>query len=266
MSNTICSIDGCENSAKARSYCGTHWKRWRRYGDPTATPLFDYQKRFWENVSKTKSCWEWTASLSEGYGQFLIDYKHKLAHRLSYEWIKGPIQNGKNLHHLCRNRKCVNPDHLKQVTIRENILMSKSIAAENSQKTHCRNGHELSGNNVAIYGTRRQCRICYAQRDRKYKDERFTLREQNKKLIEEVERLTHRCEKAESQVVDLDGEVERLNIWASDSHVTDLEAENSRLREVFKNHLDTMTAINEHMGYPFTQILMEAREALGGGG
>src|SRR6188474_2118304 len=61
-------------------------------------------------------CWEWIGSITKcGYG---VIWNQKLiyAHRLSYEFFKGPIPNGKQMDHLCRHRHCVNPAHLEAVT------------------------------------------------------------------------------------------------------------------------------------------------------
>lgn len=67
-------------------------------------------------------CWEWQANLiGTGYGQFRHCGRSKLAHRHEYEWRYGPIPYGLELDHLCRNKRCVNPDHLEAVTHTENM-------------------------------------------------------------------------------------------------------------------------------------------------
>ena len=74
-------------------------------------PLED---RFWSKVLKTKTCWNWTASLNlKGYGQFRDDKsKHTVAHQVSWKLHYGNIPYGLNVLHKCNNPKCVNPEHL----------------------------------------------------------------------------------------------------------------------------------------------------------
>lgn len=81
---------------------------------------------------------------------------------MSHELHKGPIPEGLVIDHLCRNRGCVNPDHLEAVTQRENILRGEGLAAANARKTHCPKGHPYSGENLYVVPSsgRRQCRIC----------------------------------------------------------------------------------------------------------
>jgi hypothetical protein len=69
-------------------------------------------------------CWEFTGSLvTKGYGQIRgDDGPLVLVHRLVYEYLVGPIPPGMQLDHLCRNRRCCNPDHLEPVTNRANVL------------------------------------------------------------------------------------------------------------------------------------------------
>lgn len=77
--------------------------------------------RFLAKVSKTESCWLWCAwSTPAGYGMIKIAGRTAQAHRVSYELHVGPIPEGHEIDHLCRNRGCVNPAHLEPVTHAEN--------------------------------------------------------------------------------------------------------------------------------------------------
>jgi hypothetical protein len=71
-------------------------------------------ERFWAKVYRGDDCWEWLAAKSTaGYGRFKVAGGLVQAHRFAYEDIVGPIPDGLQLDHLCRNRACVNPDHLE---------------------------------------------------------------------------------------------------------------------------------------------------------
>ena len=130
------------------------------------------ESRFWNKVEKTPSCWNWIAGLrGNGYGRFTINGESITAHRFSYELIRGPIPIGLQLDHLCRNIRCVNPDHLEPVTCRENLLRGNTLAAIAVKKTHCPNGHELITENLIHFTKRkygRACKICHKISQRKY--------------------------------------------------------------------------------------------------
>lgn len=86
----------------------------------------DLASRFWLRVHKTDDCWLWTSTLRRGYGRFWIaPGRFVPAHRFAYELLVGPIPEGLELDHLCRNPACVNPAHLDPVTHRENVRRGK---------------------------------------------------------------------------------------------------------------------------------------------
>jgi len=120
--------------------------------------------RFWIKVDKTNSCWNWVAAKdSSGYGVFRNGVIVS-AHRFSYELHKDKIFQDMKIGHLCRNRKCVNPIHLEQVTHTENAKKGNGGLHE-LIKTHCQQGHEYNNKNTGISicknkNHKRYCRIC----------------------------------------------------------------------------------------------------------
>jgi hypothetical protein len=110
-------------------------------------------------------CLFWIGGGSKGYG--LISYKgstHQV-HRLLYKLTVSDLPHGIVLDHLCRNRACLNIKHLEPVTHRENLLRGEGIPAINAKKTHCKNGHEFSKENIVMGFSKngvpwRRCRAC----------------------------------------------------------------------------------------------------------
>lgn len=126
-------------------------------------PIQRFEKKY--IPEPMSGCWLWTAGLHGGrYGNFYFRGRHVQAHRWSYEYHVGPIPEGLELDHKCCIKICVNPDHLRPVTARENVLLGDSIAARNAGKTSCVHGHEFTPENTLYqmrYGRAfRRCRIC----------------------------------------------------------------------------------------------------------
>lgn len=128
------------------------------------TPLGE--TRFWSKVRKGPDCWDWLAGQDgDGYGVFTIPAgRLERVHRLAYRLLVGPIPAGLTLDHLCRNRACVNPDHLEPVTNRVNVLRGVGPTARFAARTHCSRGHLLSRDNLRMEGTVRRCRACDKER------------------------------------------------------------------------------------------------------
>ncbi|MGW1678508.1 HNH endonuclease signature motif containing protein [Saccharopolyspora shandongensis] len=128
-------------------------------------------ERFWEKVAQVGDCWQWTAARTGGYGVFNIGAGvTRRAHRLAYEEMIGEIPEGLDLDHLCRNRACVNPNHLEPVTRRVNLLRGKTIVAREATKTHCVAGHEFNNANTYVTSTGwRKCRPCDRRRQRDFR-------------------------------------------------------------------------------------------------
>jgi hypothetical protein len=82
----------------------------------------------------------------------------------------GPIPDGLQLDHLCRNKACCNPMHLEPVTARENQRRADIALGIRSAATHCPQGHPY------IPGAPKKCSICQRQRWHAKKSQRDPLR------------------------------------------------------------------------------------------
>ena len=125
------------------------------------------REKLMKRIEKTDSCWNWLAYVTPtGYGVFTSRISGKLenrrAHRAVYELLVGKVPDGLQLDHLCRNRKCVNPEHLEPVTQKENLLRGIGFGAINSKKKKCPKGHKYTKENTYVYPNNkwRNCKIC----------------------------------------------------------------------------------------------------------
>ena len=127
------------------------------------------QERFWKHVEKTEGCWLWKSyTLPFGHGRFFMKFSNGawhtvLAHRVAYMLIKG-IPEQQTLDHRCKVSRCVNPAHLEDVSMRENLMRGTSPSAKHAKVTHCPSGHPYSEENT-YYRTHlgrswRSCRTC----------------------------------------------------------------------------------------------------------
>ena len=120
-------------------------------------------------------CIEWQGFLVNGYGRIHRQGRQMPVHRFAYEQANGKIPPQYPLDHLCRNTRCVNPDHLEIVSHRVNILRGTSPSARNYQKTHCANSHPYSIENTWYQRDKRStalsrvCRTCKCEHARQYR-------------------------------------------------------------------------------------------------
>lgn len=142
-----CKYPGCDHPHESHGWCGGHARKWRQWGTPDGYVPADHAwDRFWAKVDigHPLGCWWWTgAKNSKGYAQAKVLGRTTGAYRFSYEFFHGKIgidpETGDPLEidHLCRNRSCVNPDHLEPVIHAENIWRSSRYAGHEA----CRHGH-----------------------------------------------------------------------------------------------------------------------------
>lgn len=168
IEEAICAVEELKETLKSRIRVARRIDNfWKKVDKDGPVP---------ENHPELGKCWVWMAYLSQGgYGYAQWNNGPEPAHRIGYRILRGQIPDGLELDHLCRNRACVNPEHLEAVTRQVHWKRGESIAVQNARRTHCKCGRELSGANLktsrkgekeyrtCLHCHRRKARI--AQRD-----------------------------------------------------------------------------------------------------
>jgi hypothetical protein len=116
------------------------------------------EKRFMSHVIKASGCWKWAGyHRADGYITFSIGSKKHRAHRIAYEIFVGEIPEGLEIDHICKNRGCVNPEHLRAVTHLQNM-----------QNIDPYDNHQDKDHNFTPYNWKqgKVCRICYLTKQR----------------------------------------------------------------------------------------------------
>lgn len=114
-------------------------------------------------IKNQMDCWAWWGARDKkGYGRFRVGKRMHPAHRVAYELFRGPIQPGMTLDHTCRNTSCVNPWHMDQTTVRDNVRRGS-----NSLKKECPKGHDYDEENTLRRRGKRECRMCERARSRR---------------------------------------------------------------------------------------------------
>lgn len=158
-----CSIDDCGDAVRSRGWCSKHYLRWLRNGDPLAVKRLSADgysiDGFKAMTVPDGECWRWTGYLNAGTGY--ARYGSKNVHRVVYVLARGPVPRGLVIDHLCRNRWCINPDHMEAVTNWENTLRGEGPIAMNARRTHCAQGHPFDEKNTWTNSIgHRKCRQC----------------------------------------------------------------------------------------------------------
>ena len=118
-------------------------------------------------IDPVTGCHEWQGYRNKGgYGRTRLMGTRQLVHRIVWEHKNGPVPDGLELDHICRNTSCCNPEHLRAVTSKVNSLAGVNPCAENARKTHCpKCGGEYD--RVNKRGAR-YCRACLNKRTAEY--------------------------------------------------------------------------------------------------
>jgi hypothetical protein len=114
--------------------------------------------------SGPSGCWLWVGCVTHnGYGRVSYRGRLLLAHRaalLLLRQVEMPRGVAVQVDHLCRNRRCVNPDHLEIVAHGENLRRSRVARWGTERKVVCVRGHLLRPPRPGKHGDSRRCRQC----------------------------------------------------------------------------------------------------------
>lgn len=176
----LCSSRDCTNFAQRREMCVRHYRDWAK-ANPEALIArgIPDTERFARRLIAAGDCLLWPALRKDGYGTIFgsptnsADAKTWLAHRFSKTMVSGPIPDGMQVDHLCRNRACVKPEHLEIVTPQENQRRA-SIARHGDV---CANGHDKTQPESIVTVGKKQvriCRSCYLESNKRPRRSRVT--------------------------------------------------------------------------------------------
>ncbi len=131
----------------------------RRKPKHVPPPQVDILRRVWRYIDITGSgCWLWTGPTNrDGYAHNLaINGDRYLPHRLMFSWFKWDIPPGLTIDHVCKQKTCMNPDHMEPVTGGENVRRALKVA-------YCKRGHAQTPENRYRYGKskkKERCKPC----------------------------------------------------------------------------------------------------------
>jgi len=134
-----CSFPSCVNNQISKGLCGAHWRQ-QRLGKEltTLSNQVSILDRINKNIEKTEYCWSWNGRVSgkKGYPQISLSGKQVMVHRIIFEELVRVLEPGETIDHLCRNRLCVNPEHLEAIPLRDNVKRMhayRSLLSENKR-------------------------------------------------------------------------------------------------------------------------------------
>lgn len=151
-----CSVVDCDRFVLARGWCGKHYQRWQKYGDPQQVSVIvgDDVRRFWSYVARDigDHCWLWIGARDkDGYGVVQLQGKARKAHRVAWNLANGRIPDGLCVCHSCDVRNCCRPSHLWLGTNDDNM---NDCTAKGRRPAGERNGTKTRPERVARRGDR----------------------------------------------------------------------------------------------------------------
>lgn len=162
-------------------------------GNGKIVSLANYQRRFWANVNMSGPivsemlgcCWVWVGKTKRGEcGKFFYLGKNRFAHRVSMLISGVQLNDDMLVCHKCDNPPCVRPSHLFIGSQSDNMIdcaRKGRLKNQNMGKSHCKNGHSLSGENLQTYmrdgKLRRKCVACQKAADGRSRDKKMRARQ-----------------------------------------------------------------------------------------
>ena len=141
-------------------------------GIPTQEQIDNFNKKI--IIDEVSGCHIWDAAkcfhleypgdLSQAQGKFRYNDRTVTAYRFAMFLELGNQDPGPTVDHLCHNRICVNPLHLRCIPQIENNRARRCVISD-----YCQNGHIRDDKNLYIDPTtgNRRCRECARLRDKK---------------------------------------------------------------------------------------------------
>ncbi len=179
---SVCGFHECGQPYYAHGLCSQHnihrrngkeLKPIKRTRSRKLPFVIEYDESPCTNPTLRGPCYVYRGTKTpKGYGQASIGNKSVLIHRLAWVRQRGPIPEGLEIDHQCRNRACCNPDHLRVVTKAVNV--TENVIGNGPQimaaRTHCPQGHAYDEKNT--YRDKlghRSCRECNRMRSARRK-------------------------------------------------------------------------------------------------
>lgn len=125
--------------------------------------LLDYIRS--QCVITEEGCWLWVGPKNDkGYGKITYLGRKRSVHQITYALAIGTVLPGNELDHTCRRRECCAPDHVEEVTHKENVVRGALYLVSRNRyanTTHCPSKHPYAGDNLYVDKKgHRRCRAC----------------------------------------------------------------------------------------------------------